>query len=133
MKLRKVKNKNLALFLLVCSSTAILLIVGLAIGYFVGGTATFIGAMIGGVLGAIIGTEISYRNGLVEAEWDRLLWGMPQMGLFIAGLGAIMSGFAGLVASVMAILGAGVGALLAKYLLRFLFTRNRLKYFRNYG
>lgn len=113
------KRKNLALFLVVCFSTAILLTVGWAIGYLVGGIAAFIGAMIGGIVGSIIGAEVSFKKGLVEANWDVLLWKMTQIGLGIGSMVAFMNTFSGITAAVMAILGAGFGALLAKYLLRF--------------
>jgi hypothetical protein len=96
-----------------------MLVVGWTIGYFAGGIATFIGAMIGGIVGSIIGAEISFQQGFVETDWDRLLWVMPQIGFGFAGALVLIIGFSGPVAAVIAIIGSGIGALLGKYLLRF--------------
>lgn len=116
---RNLNRKSLYLFVLVVSSTSVLLIGGWLIGLVFGGLHTFIGGFIGGAVGTVVGGELGQRKGFFEANWDRLVIGGPWCG-YLLGLGiASFVGTQGWIFAVFSVLGAGVGALLAKYLLRF--------------
>jgi Kef-type K+ transport system membrane component KefB len=115
-----VNRKNLLLFLIVCSCAAIAVGIGWLIGRLAGSELKgFIGAGVGGGIGAVIGVEIAYRRGLVEADWDRILLGAPWYGFTFAGLVAASNNWPGILVALVAVIGSGVGALIAKYLLRF--------------
>ena len=75
--------------------------------------------MLGGAVGAIIGSSVGHHKGFFEADGDRLVIGGPSVGYLLGGLIASGAGLSGLILALSAVFGAGVGTLVAKYLLRF--------------
>ncbi|MGD9561665.1 MAG: hypothetical protein AB7F88_05530 [Pyrinomonadaceae bacterium] len=116
---RNLNRKSLCLFILVVSSSSVLLIAGWLIGLMFGGINGHFGAGIGGGVGALVGGEIGHRKGLFEADWDRLVSVGPWCGYLLGFVSASLVGTQGWIFAVFAVLGAGLGGLFAKYLLRF--------------
>ncbi len=114
-----VRNKNLLLFLLVCGSTFVFLSIGWGIGVLMSDMNAAIGASLGATLGSIVGVEIGFYRGYVEADWDRLLWVTPFISVGILGGIAAMNNLSSINVAICAVLGAGLGSLAAKYMLRF--------------
>ena len=116
---RNANRRSLHLFVLVILATSTLLIAGWSIGSALGGKWAPLLAGLGGALGAAIGGEVGYHKGFFEARWDRLMMGGPWVGYGVAVITTTLAGFAGVLLVLSAILGAGIGAIVAKYLLRF--------------
>jgi hypothetical protein len=114
-----VNQKSLYLFVLVVLSSLLLLTTGWLIGLALGGVWSSLLAGLGGAIGAVIGGEIGHRKGFFEADRDRLVIGGPWMGYLFGGLIASGTGLHSLMLALSAVLGAGLGVLVAKYLLRF--------------
>ena len=113
------RNKNFLLFVLVCGFTSAFLLVGWGIGALISGLNAAAGASIGAILGGIVGAEMGFRFGYVEAAWNRLLWFAPVVGISVlGGIGAAKNWLSIIIAG-LAVIGAGVGVLIAKYMLRF--------------
>ncbi len=115
----KIKKKNLALFLLVCLSTAVTLLIGGGVGLVLGGINGPLGAALGGVVGSVIGVEIGYHRRLVEAGWGRILWLIPTIGFIIPWGLAAANGLPSILIASSGVIGSGLGALIAKYMVRF--------------
>lgn len=114
-----VNQKSFYLFVLVVLSSSVFLTIGWLTGLAVGGIWNLLFAMVGGAVGAVIGGEIGHRKGFFEADWDRLVMGGPWCGYLLGVVIAGLTGLNGLISALSAILGAGIGVLVAKYLLRF--------------
>lgn len=112
-------RKSLLLFIFVSSAATVALGVGLVVGNLFGEFHGPVGAAVGGIVGAIVGAEIAFRRGLVEAAWDRILWVMPTVGFEIAGLLASLSDLSYILIALSAVIGSGLGSLIAKYSMRF--------------
>jgi hypothetical protein len=114
-----VNRKSLYLFVLVISSTSLFLGVGWVTGLVFGGVWSLLLATLGGWLGAAIGGEIGHHKRFFEADWDRLVMGGPWMGYGVGAIVGSMTGAHSWMIALSAVLGAGIGVLISKYLLRF--------------
>jgi len=72
-----------------------------------------------GTIGAVVGVEIGYKRRWINARWDRTLWIVPILTYITAGGVALYNELPGLLVAFIAVIGAGVGALLAKHLTEF--------------
>lgn len=111
-------QKSLNLIVLVSSCTLALLIPGWLVGSVIGGVWVQLSSWVGGAIGAVVGGELGYRKGFFEAKWDRLVIGGPWMGYLLATLIASMAEWHGASIALSTVLGAGLGAFAAKYVLR---------------
>ena len=113
------RKKNFLLFVWVCGTTAVLMLVGWSIGALFSHLNGVLGAIIGVGVGGIIGAEIADRRGYYEADWNILISRSPLIGMGILfAIGGILKA-PNYILAVLAVLGAGFGALTAKYMLRF--------------
>lgn len=103
----------------VCGPAAILMVVGWSIGALISHLSGILGAIIGVGAGGVIGAEIAYRRGYYEADWDILVSRSPLIGMAaLFTIGGVLKA-PNYILAVLAVLGAGLGALMAKYMLRF--------------
>jgi hypothetical protein len=97
-----------------------LLSAGWIVGLMIGGIDASIGAIAGCLVGTIAGCEIGYQEGFFEiTSWDRLIYIASVIGFAIPGAFAAYCELPSLFIALVLAVGAGFGALLAKYLLRF--------------
>jgi hypothetical protein len=116
---KNVNQKSLHLFVLVILCASTFFTAGWLIGSALGGVRSQLFGGLSGWVGAAVGGEVGYRKGFFEAKWDRLVMGGPWVGYAVVALIASMAELPGVAIVFSAVFGAGIGALVAKYLLRF--------------
>lgn len=99
--------------------SAAVLAMGWLIGLAIGSRMAEFWAGCGGVIGAVTGAEIGLKRHLIDARWSRTLNAMPILGFVSVGGLALYNRFPSLLVAFTAVIGAGLGALLAKYLMEF--------------
>ena len=89
--------------------------------WFTGANRGFVtaGAFFGGFIGLAVGGLFGFRRNFYDAEWDKLTAALPWSFWFIFGGLAAKNGLPPILIAFVAAIGAGCGALLARYCLHF--------------
>ena len=116
----KARSPKLSLFALMCVATGVLMLFGWLATSIVGApNIRFIGALFGGFLGTVLAGILASRAGLVQAADESVVTRLALAGFFAGMLAGSAISENEAIISIVAIPGAGLGALLGRYVQHF--------------